>query len=72
MTTKVPVIRIREGDGLRLCCEWCGECVEPRREFLSEYRDLRYEGAACPKCGKQIAGLVVELLRNRRAGDKGG
>lgn len=73
MTTVVPVLQINEGqEEFKLWCEWCDACEVPHREFLSEYRDVRYEDARCPRCNKQIAGLVVKLAHNRRAGDEGG
>jgi hypothetical protein len=73
VVTKVPVITIEEdAEPLKLWCEWCDVCETPHREFLSEYRDCRYEGASCPRCGKQIAGLVVKLSHRRRQSDKRG
>lgn len=63
LMTKVPVIHVDEGKGLKLWCEWCDLTMKPKREFLSEWRDTRYESARCTACGKEIAGIVV---RNKR------
>ncbi len=70
MSTIVPTIHVEEGPEVWVGCPWCMKTVLPAREVLSEYRDLRYESAACPHCRKQIAGLVITLKHNRRATDK--
>lgn len=61
--TKVPVIHIEEGAGLKLVCQFCDLAMKPRREFLSEWRNLRYESARCQSCGKEIAGIVVRAKK---------
>lgn len=71
MTTRVPVLQIDEDqDGFKLWCEWCDVCETPHREYLSEHRGYRYEDARCPRCNKQIAGLLVKLHHDRRSTDK--
>lgn len=64
--TKVPIIHIEEGAGLKLVCPYCGEIGSPRREFLSDWRDLRYESARCKGCGKEIMGIVIRMRGNKR------
>ena len=61
--TKVPVIHIEQGAGLKLWCQHCDLTMKPKREFLSEWRDTRYESARCTACGKEIAGIVVKNKR---------
>ena len=59
------MVHVEEGAGLKLVCQFCGKVGAPNREFLSKWRDIRYESARCPGCGKEIAGIVVR-------GKKGG
>ncbi len=61
--TKVPVIHIEDGAGIKLVCQHCDHSGSPERVFLSDWRDLRYESARCRGCQKEIAGIVVRKKR---------